>query len=225
MRSRALILGAASLVAVIALAGCNSTMPQQQAGPARTSADDPSRKCFSSLGDDPQLRVLHPKVGKPSDHTSTTLDMLSSKDRATEEEKKAIQQWAFLRNACVDAGKRFREIHQPPMYSGLVESQNERFVVELAKLYAGDVTYGEFNSTRKQMAAQNADVYRNALVQEQQANRSAQQLQAARKAQQAAEFNNAMILLQASRPAPLPVRPPVSCTSRAIGNTLQTDCF
>jgi hypothetical protein len=210
---------------VLALVGCEATMPQQ---PAKTTADDPSRKCFASLGDDPQLAVLHSKVGKPNDITSTTLDMLSSKERVAEgPEKKAVQYWAFTRNACVDAGKRFREIYQPVMYTGLVESQNEAFVVLLSKLYSGEYTYGEFNVARKQIAAKFADAYRAAQVQEQQAIRSNQQARAAQQAQESADFTNAMILLQAAQPRPAPapiIQPSISCTSQNLSGTVYTNC-
>jgi hypothetical protein len=212
-------------LAVFVLVGCEATMPQQ---PAKTTADDPSRKCFNSLGDDPQLAVLHSKVGKPNEITSTTLEMLSNKERAAEgAEKKAVQYWAFTRNACVEAGKRFREIYQPVMYTGLVESQNEAFVVLLSKLYSGEYTYGEFNVARKQVAARFADAYRVAQVQEQQSIRSNQQARAAQQAQASADFTNAMMLLQAAqpRPAPAPILPPsISCSSRNVGGTVYTDC-
>lgn len=213
------------LSAFLALVGCEATMPQQ---PAKTTADDPSRKCLNSLGDDPQLAVLHSKVGRPNDITSTTLDMLSSKERVADgAEKKAVQYWAMTRNACIEAGKRFREIYQPVMYSGLVESQNEAFVILLSKLYSGEYTYGEFNVARKQVAAKFADAYRTAQVQEQQAIRSNQQARAAQQAQESADFTNAMILLQAAQPRPAPapiIQPQISCTSQNLSGTVYTNC-
>lgn len=213
------------LAAFLALVGCEATMPQQ---PTKTTADDPSRKCLNSLGDDPQLAVLHSKVGKPNEITSTTLEMLSNKDRVADgAEKKAVQYWAFTRNACIEAGKRFREIYQPVMYTGLVESQNEAFVVLLSKLYSGEYTYGEFNVARKQVAAKFSDAYRAAQVQEQQSIRSNQQARAAQQAQASADFTNAMMLLQAAqpRPAPAPIlTPSISCSSRNVGGTVYTDC-
>lgn len=214
-----------ALLLAAALVGCNGTMPQQ---PTKTTADDPSRKCLNSLGDDPQLVVLHSKVGKPNDITSATLEMLASKERVVDgPEKTAVQHWAFTRNACIEAGKRFREIYQPVMYNGLVESQNEAFVILLSKLYSGEYSYGEFNVARKQVAAKFAESYRTAQVQEQQAMRSAQQSQAAQQAQASADFTNAMILLQASQPRPAPaprLQPSLSCASRNVGGTVYTDC-
>jgi hypothetical protein len=212
----------ALVAACLLFVGCNATLPQQ---PAKTTADDPSRKCYTSLGDDPHLKVLHAKVGRPNDPSTTTLAMLASTERATSaEEKKAIQYWASIRSVCLDAGKRFREIHQPPMYAGLVESQNEQFVILLSKLYSGAWSYGEFNTKRKELAQANQDKWRNAHTQETQANRAAQEAKAAQQARADAELSNALLLLQLSQPRPAPVAPPVSCQSRNVGGTVYTDC-
>lgn len=215
----------ALLIFIAVLTGCNATMPQQT---TKTSDDDPSRKCFNSLNDDGQLLILHKKVGKPSDLTSATLEMLADQDRVTsDDEKKAIQYWATMRNACVDAGKRFREIHQPSMYSGLIESQNERFVILLSKLYSGEISYGGFNTNRRQLAAEFYEYNRNARIQEQQSTYNLQQAQAAQRAKESADFTNALILMQMSRPQvqPIPFPNRMNCNSRRVGNSVQTDCW
>lgn len=212
-----------SLVLVL-LAGCNATM--QQPAQRKTSADDPSRICFNSLGDDAQLIVLHPKVGKPHDMHSATLPMLASTEKvSTEEERKAIQYWAQVRNTCVEAGARFREIHAPAGFSDMVVSQNSQFVVLLSKLYSGSITYGEFNTQRRELAAKTSEVANRLREQERNANAVAQQARVAEQARQNVELNNALMLLQASQPRPMPIQNNnLSCTSQNLNGTVHTNC-
>ncbi|MCL5742251.1 MAG: hypothetical protein M1430_15720 [Betaproteobacteria bacterium] len=206
------------------LVGCQATAPQQ---PKKSSLDDPSRNCFDAMGYNTQLRTIDAKVGGVSDIKKATIEHLSRTDTATNEDKALISLWASERNRCTEAGAEFRKTHQPLMYAGLVESQNEEFIVLLSKLYSGSITYGQFNTMRKELSVKNNERWRQALVSEKQAQSAQQQVRAAERAQNAAEFNNAMLLMQAARPAPMPFPSPnfgTSCQSRVSGGTLYTNC-
>lgn len=214
-----------SLLAVVALgilAGCQATAPQQ---PQKTAADDPTMHCFAALGHHTQLRPLEVKVGGVADIKKVTLEHLSRSDTATTEDKPALSLWASERNRCVEKGAEFRKANQPFMYSGLVDSQNEEFVILLSKLYSGAITYGQFNTLRKELAAKNNERWRQALLSEKQAQSAQQQTRAAERAQSAAEFSNAMMLMQAAQPKPMPMQNfSTHCESRNMGGAIHTNC-
>lgn len=215
------------LIASLALAGCNATMPASQSNIQISTADDPTRKCFAALDDAPDLQMLLPKVGSVSTVAAVTIDHMARPDKATEDDKTAIKLWAAARNKCIDVGKQFRQMYQPAMYNGLPESANEEFVIAMARLYSGEWTYGQFSTHRKQLAVKYDGLWNNARQQEGQARAAAQQQRAAEQAQMNADFTNAMMLMQAAQPRPVApqlMNPAISCSSRNVGGTVYTDC-
>jgi len=214
-------------LAALALVGCNATMPSSQSNIRITTEDDPSRKCFAALGSKSELQVLVPKLGSVVSASGVTLEHLARQDKATEEEKAAIRLWADERNKCIDAGRQFRHMYQPAMYNGLPENSNEEFIVALAKLYSGEWTYGQFSSHRKQLSVKYESLWSAARQQEGRENQAAENRRAAERAQAAADFTNAMILLQAAQPRPAPapiIQPQISCTSQNLSGTVYTNC-
>lgn len=210
------------LIAVATLAGCQATAPQQ---PKQTAADDPSSSCFVAIGYNTQLRVIEPKIGALNNIKTLTLEQLARSDTATPEDKPLLSLWASERNRCVEAGVEFRRQHQPSMYVGIIERQNEEFTILLSKLYAGQITYGQFNTQRKELAVQSAERWAKARTSEQQTHAANQQALTADRARSAAEFSNALMLMQAAQPRPTQA-PPFSahCQSRNVSGTIYTNC-
>ncbi|MDX4957261.1 hypothetical protein [Delftia acidovorans] len=203
--------------AVAMLAGCQ-TFPQAN------MAEDPSRSCMQSIPDKPEMQVLKPRIGSFMDPNAVPLELRTSQDRPTPEERQAISKWAQLRQQCMQAGEAFRATGANPTLTYLLNEQNSEFVSLLAKLYSGEFNYGQFAEARIALAraskakAMEADrQLKNDAVARQQAE-AAQQMQ----------LNNSLLLLQAAQPKPQPIaplRPQVNCTSRNVMGTVQTNCW
>lgn len=199
-------------LASIILAACQATAPQQ-----KTAADDPSLPCFQSIEHNPNVQVLKPKIGSFLNPEAATLDMRAESSTPTAEEKTAIRAWAELRNTCRSIGVDFRNKYAPPLYTANLDNALSKFMVNLSKLYAGQMNYGQFVNERIMLANE-------ARVKQAQAREQDQQARAAQQAQASAEMSNALMLLQLSQPRPAPVAPQVSCQSRNVGGTVYTDC-
>lgn len=209
------------LVAVIALAGCNATMPQQQAA-RPTAKDDPSYSCLVAVPAKPELAVLTSKIPL-SDPGKATLEMLSSKESPTEDERKALSVWAQSRQECIQVGRAFRDRYAPPGWVAAFERGQTALIQSIAALYAGG-TYGQFNTGRQNLATRTAGELDAAA-------RGAQQAQAARAAQDqnaALQSLQMMQLMQATQPKPLPmpapIQPILNCISRPSLGSVYTTC-
>lgn len=200
----------------LALTACQATAPQQ-----KTAADDPSNVCFQTIEHNPSVQILKPHLGSIANSDAATLEMRASTAVPNEEEKAALRSWADLRKTCLDVGRDFRNQYAPLWYVALIDETQARFIINLSKLYAGQVTFGQFVNERTAIAADTRAKQAAARANDQRAN---QQAAAARQAQSAAELNNALILLQQSQPRPAPIAPQVSCQSRNVGGTVYTDC-
>lgn len=196
----------------LALAACQATAPQQ-----KTAADDPSLPCFQSIEHNPSVQILKPKIGSFLNPEAATLDMRADSSTPTAEEKTAIRAWAELRNTCRSIGADFRNKYAPPLYTANLDNALSKFMVNLSKLYAGQMNYGQFVNERIMLANE-------AKVKQAQAREQDQQARAAQQAQASAEMSNALMLLQLSQPRPAPIAPQVSCQSRNVGGTVYTDC-
>jgi hypothetical protein len=205
------------LVAALALTGCNATMQQARRGPA----DDPTRHCFDRMDSDQRLAVLAPKVGSVSRGGRATVEMLASTAKADEEDKKAISAWGQARQSCVAEGRAFRAQNAPPGWVPAFEAGQTEFLGLMARLYAGELTYGEFNRQRLDLGAKNDAALLNA------ADRAAAAAQQEQLNQQASTLQT-MQIMQMLQPqpviAPPMLRPPVNCVSRRVGSQVYTDC-
>ncbi len=203
-----------AFAAVLALTGCNATTNQ-------AAITDPSTACFAGLASDTRFQPLIPHIGAIDKADQASIDMLTSKAMPTEPERVALKVWAVARNTCMDMGAETRKVHQPPHFQGLMESYNTALVLGIARLYAGEINYGQFVTERQRLASEASRAW---AVARTNFNAERRQAQAAQQAQAAADMTNAMILLQASQPRPAPMAPPVSCASRNVGGTVYTDC-
>jgi hypothetical protein len=209
-----------ALIALVALAGCNATMPQQH---RPTAADDPSVKCFAEMETDQRFAILRPHIGSMTRANAASLEVLASTARPTDQEKRAISVWGVARQTCAAMGDSFRAQYAPPGWKLAVDDGQQQVLGLMARLYAGEITYGEFARGRQAIASeigqrmQEAD-QRNTAALAQQA--------AARSAQAANNAANTALIMQMLRPQPAPmlVQPQQVCRTRRIGNQLETVC-
>lgn len=208
----------AFLLSMVALAGCH-TFPQV------SMAEDPSRACMQSIPDRAEMQVLKPRIGSFMDPNAVPLELRTSQDKPTSEERQAISKWAQIRQQCMQAGEAFRAAGANPTYVYLLNEQNSDFVSLLAKLYSGEFNYGQFAEARIALAKTSKA---KAMDAERQLKNDAAARQQAEAAQQM-QLNNSLLLLQAAQPRPqplAPLSPQMNCTSRPNGlGGVQTNCW
>lgn len=142
------------LAALALLAGCD-TMPQQQVqqAPRPTAADDPSVTCARRAAVMPQFAPLSEKIAINMRADQVSLEMLADRARPTDQEKALLSAWQQQRVACFDVGVSFRAAYAPPRYVAWLSSSHNGTSGLVARLYGGDMTYGEFNRARASLAA------------------------------------------------------------------------
>lgn len=215
-----------AIVAIACLTACAAALAQQQSRP--TSRDDPTRSCFSQAeNNSPTLDVLKPKLGNLFGRAVPTIEMRANRDKPTDEEKQALSTWAQIRQQCLEMGRAFRAQYSPPGWAVAFDESQSQFLAAIANLYVGDISYGQFVAERERLAIagsaklEQADRSNMAAMAQQQAQQRAMEQQ-----QNQARTNAAIQLLLQPQPRPAQpmFSPSVNCTSRAVGNTVQTNC-
>jgi hypothetical protein len=87
-------------------------------------------------------------------------------------------------------------------------------MVLIARLYAGEITYGEFNRSRREAAARALEQLRAVNERDTAARQQVQQDAAA----------DALLIQQMLRPTIMSPRAPVTCNSYSIGGRVSTTC-
>jgi hypothetical protein len=208
------------------------------------AAEDPSIACFGAISSNPAFEPLRGKVvlqlgGHPD------LSMLANGHRPNKPEKEAIAAWVAEGERCYDLGHDYRASAYPPVISALIDESMHALEALVAKLYAGKLTYAEFNEKRQQaddtyrektaaarQAIQSERARDESREQAQQASieaqrRTAAAQEAAAEAQQeadaqAAEDRRRALALQAlanTRPVYTPLPPP------RVPQTQNTHCY
>ena len=216
---------------------------------AVAQVSEPAATCFDQLNSDPALIRLLPHVGSLSKNDAANFEMIVSKRKPSEPEKKSILAWGSARQKCVDIYRENLPRTLPAAAFEIEDTNQGEMQQLLATLYRGQMTYGEFVETRKKLGEAKITKLRQLLAQEQdrqqrqenekmqqevanaQRAQQQEQYQAAVRAQQEAasqaQFNNGLNLLLMSRPrppAPLSISPSINCTSRASFGTVVTNC-
>lgn len=199
------IFGAAML-----LAGCAHT---NTSGP--TAADDPSLACFEERLGQTKYARLYTKIAP--NPWAATLDQLASKERVSEDEKPVISAWAADRTACTQAGQDYRDAYAPPGYNAAFNGFQSALIGLTARLYSGELTYGQFNQERMRLAdQQNKDM--DQLMRA--------HLEAANRPNQIDPVRQQMMVDQMRRaftPGPR-ISPSINCISQTHYGTTYTDC-
>ncbi|MDR6538872.1 hypothetical protein [Variovorax soli] len=132
-------------LALLPIAGC--VTPGQQAK-RPTANDDPSKPCFESIAYDKRFVGLREKIAINLKAERPSMEMLTDRTVPTEEEKRLLGVWMVAREACFDMGASFRAKYASPEYQATLLAGQTRVKVLTAKLYAGQISYGEFNQLR-----------------------------------------------------------------------------
>lgn len=131
--------------------------------PAVHAAEDPSIACFGAISSNPAIEPLQGKVvlqlGSHPD-----LSMLANGHRPTKSEKEAIAAWVNEGERCFDLGRTYRASAYAPVIAALIDESMHTLEALVSKLYAGKLTYAEFNERRQQ----NDDAFRERIAAAQQ---------------------------------------------------------
>lgn len=106
------------------------------------------RACLDELAQAPELAVLQSKA--PVELNQQTFDMLTNTDKASGNELPAIKWWAQARDKCVALGADHLRTF-PAGVANAVMAADVDFMVALADLYTGSLTYGEFARRRTEL--------------------------------------------------------------------------
>lgn len=131
---------------LLTLAGCVTPRGQQAKRP--TANDDPSKPCFDSIAYDNRFVGLRDKIAINIKAERPSMEMLTNSTVPTDEEKRLLETWVAARETCFDLGTSFRSQYSPPEYQATLLGAHTRVNMLTAKLYAGQITYGEFNELR-----------------------------------------------------------------------------
>jgi hypothetical protein len=163
------------LVAISAatLSGCVTPGGQQQQAKRPNASDDPSQSCHLNLTMDKRFELIQPKIAIRERPENASLDMLSDKSYPTAEERQVLSAWKSARDACTALGASFRAQYAPLDFQATLNANLTRLNELIARLYGGDITYGEFNRTRAENAARNAQAMAGVAQRERDANAAA----------------------------------------------------
>lgn len=184
-----------ALTGLVVLAGCANMRPPPSPSPAQLSAADPTNICMRRVTEDPFIITqLASKagIGRPG---NPSIEMLADKSRANAEEKQALSTYSAERQKCIDLGASYRRQNYPAQVTMTMEQGAQNIALLLAKLYAGDITFGEYNELRMK----NASEARSRLADYDQSIRREQQAEADRRqtnANNALQNLNNQLLLQ-----------------------------
>ena len=189
--------------------------------------------CFNKLDNEPELAMISKKVALIKGD-SPTLMMLADESKATEQEKAAIISWGDKRDKCNNLMKIAISFYpmdrRNSIFTEFADSANQL----LLGLYKGKLTYGEFNSQRKTLATDSARRFAettNNIIQDE----SNAQERAAETAHQNQLEQSRLLVEQQKANAmqtqankieyhPISIPQSTNCTSRAVGDTIQTNC-
>jgi len=206
------------LLSLLLVTGCQTM--QGTASAPQPRPVNPSAACYGTFDTNPRFAVLLPHLGSLSRYDRATVEMMASKDLPTPEEKEALRQWGFARQLCAQSGEKFMAA-APQWAQNVVANGNAGLLLAIAKLYGGDINYGQFIAERARLNQEARASAEAAQRQDAQQNTAAQRLVEERRRNVQAETDRALLMLQPTQPVP---RASINCTSQQLGNTIQTNC-
>jgi len=118
-----------------------------------TWAQDPTSACMAQLAGDASLHVLAQKTALGS-VKNLTLPMLADTSKANAEDKPLLDEWSAKLKQCYAQGQAFRDHTVTAESKAILDAQQHALEALLAQLYAGELTYGEFNRGRQESYTQ-----------------------------------------------------------------------
>ena len=138
----------ATLLACSLLAAC--------AGPS-TQPADPARQAFADAGSFCTATMADPRLDALRRHTAvspsapTTLEMLSDTTRVSADERAAVALWSGKTSDCQDRMFQAYRQHAPALVTANWDAMFAATVPLRTALYAGDISWGEFNRARQRL--------------------------------------------------------------------------
>lgn len=193
--------------------------------------------CRNNMASNPELALISGKIALAGPDAQT-FAMLSNKEKPTEAEKTQIARYFDERKKCVEIANKYRSSFGWPPSLTLIESaSNSAFDNLLVALHGGSLTYGDYARIRKEIQNNTAsasiqaedELKKNAadsaaraqMIANQNAIAQAQLTQAF-----AATQASTAMMIQANKPPPtINVNTHSHCTSMAVGNQVNTNCF
>jgi hypothetical protein len=203
--------------------------------PVRVQAQvppNPAIACFQGLPDREDLKPIASKVwlGLRKDQPFT---MMTITDKVTDADRPALLAWVNATQECTRQGAPWLQQYLPPQFGSIIERATAKFLANVADLYAGKITYGDFAKKRIEDGSASDKEWAEAVEHFREQQAEAQQRQAEAQARAQAQRNAQVFqyLLNRSQPQPYPqpyvpqpiqpYHPPMTTTCRAVGNTLQ----
>lgn len=206
------------LIALVPLAGCVTPGPQQV---KRGPNDDPSRACFDALAYDKRFVPLRDRIAINLPASQPTIQMLADKSSPTPDEKLALGEWAAARDGCLAQGAAFRAAYAPPTYTTWMSSNVTTVKLLVARLYAGEISYGEFNRQRAE-ASESSKAYAAGMAQRDREQAAAAEERRRQDAGAALQnFQNQLLIQQQIRNQQIQ-NAPLQTTCQRFGN--RVDC-
>ena len=116
----------------------------------QASLVDKAKACFDKIKTQSQLNIISDKLSLGSSDEQT-FSMLANINKPTEEEKRAINVYADLRTNCMKEQRKAETIY-PLAQQQLVMSSRNAIENQLVSLYKGNLTYGQFAQSRKEIS-------------------------------------------------------------------------
>jgi hypothetical protein len=120
---------------------------------ARVTPPDPSAACVRALAQDPELQPLAPKtpLAFPVPRQGALPPaMLVDTRKVSDDDKPLVSAWTAKLAHCFALGRAFRAQMLTPESQAILNSQQSELEGLLTKLYAGELSYGDFNRGRQE---------------------------------------------------------------------------
>lgn len=111
-------------------------------------AQDPTSACMAGLAQDPALQPLAQKTPLAS-LKALKLPMLADNSKPDGGDKLLLAQWSEALKHCYTVGQGFREKNVTPASVAILDAQQHAVEALVVRLYAGEMSYGEFNRGRQ----------------------------------------------------------------------------
>jgi hypothetical protein len=205
------------------------------------SLSEETQVCYKQLQGDPNLQLLAGKIALSNSNDATLL-MLADDSKPTPPEKELISLWSAKRDKCAGLFRSLMSFYptDPFVRFGLETASLSNELI--LRLYKGELTFGEFNKQRQTMGIERLNKsaeLKNNLNNEQQKRAEIERQHQLQQQQINIEQQraNTEVLQAIKLPAPIqgaaPYQMPslpasnrinIDCTTRAIGNTVNTNC-
>lgn len=130
------------IIAVLVISGCK-TVDQ----PRIAFRSNPFADCLAEIAVDPYYAELKEKIVIAP--RSPSVEMLSNREKPTQEEKALILRWANARDRCFSSNTTTMKANTSEEHFEVMYDTFSRSKMLIAKLYSGEITYGDLAQARE----------------------------------------------------------------------------